>query len=96
MKQFRPLIVAYLVSWSTEPFFAEIAIKSDSANFDYYGRYDFSNSSAAGSLYGYTISIKGIPSTSKKPIEMNKSYTSQDWIKLCYMNPKEQDALVKW
>jgi hypothetical protein len=66
MKQFQPLIVAYLVSWSTDPVFAEIANNFDSANFDYNGSYDFSNSSAAEFRYGYT-----------HPIEMNKSYTAE-------------------
>jgi hypothetical protein len=29
-------------------------------------------------------------------VRVNKISLSPDWIKLCFMNQKEQDALVKW
>ena len=53
MKRSQPLIVAYLVSWSAEPAYAEVSIKIDDTDSNPYRRYDFSNSSAAeyGGLY---------------------------------------------
>lgn len=29
-------------------------------------------------------------------VRVNKTTLSSDWVKLCYMNQKEQDALIKW
>jgi hypothetical protein len=29
-------------------------------------------------------------------VRISNAASSADWIKLCYMNQKEQDALVKW
>jgi hypothetical protein len=74
MKRFQMVVVAYMVSWSTEFVYAELPIKPDAANINYYGHYDFSDSSAAESWYGFAVAIKGISQASKKPIGIKKSY----------------------
>jgi len=44
MKRFATLIIAYTVFLSTGIVFAEVLIKPNDANINYYGRFDFSNS----------------------------------------------------
>lgn len=73
MKRFQTVFVAYLVSWSTEPVYAELPVKPDAENINYYGYYDFSNSSTEGRWHGFTVAIKGISQASKKPIDIKKS-----------------------
>ena len=44
MKQFSAAIIVCLVSWATDHVYAEVLIKPDDPNINYYGRYNFSNS----------------------------------------------------
>jgi len=74
MKRFQTVVVAYIVSWSTEPVYAELTIKPDAVNINYCGYYDFSISLAAERWYGFTVAIK---EASKKPIDIKKSYITE-------------------
>jgi hypothetical protein len=76
MIQFRGVFTAYMVSWFPDIVYAEVAIETNIANINFYGRYDFSNSSVAEFRYGYAISINGTTWTSKKSIETNKSHAA--------------------
>ena len=45
MKWFQSTLIMLLVFLSTGLIYAEVLIKPDDANINYYGRFDFSNSS---------------------------------------------------
>jgi hypothetical protein len=47
MKRYPALMIAYLVFWSTGMVCAEVLIKPNDANINYYGRFDFSNAANA-------------------------------------------------
>ena len=57
-RRFPGVFSAYMVSWFPDIVYAEIVIEPDDANVNYYGRYDFSNSSATGWRHGCTTAVK--------------------------------------
>jgi hypothetical protein len=74
MKRSQSLIVAYLVSWSAEPAYAEVSIRIDDTNSNHYRRYDFSNS--LGAKYGgvYVMVTNGISWNPNIRVEVEGSF----------------------
>jgi hypothetical protein len=76
VKQFRGVFTAYKVSWFPDIVYEEVPVEPANANVTYYGRYEFTLSSAAELRYGYALSIKRIPRTPMKLFELDTSYTA--------------------
>ena len=55
MQRLQPVIIAYRVSWSPDIAYADVAIVRDDANGNFYGRYDFTSSSAMEHGNAYVI-----------------------------------------